>query len=184
MLSTTCVAVALSCIAQRFPHVGFINPEFTELTDPAKRKTDASNWGALAADASYSMYAGVIHITGMHWDSFVLYPNGAPDCQDKGPNDPATAPTCLMYDCSQDTYSEMQSLVQEVFHGHFTEEMKFVRDHVPRIFDGSSCGLLSLLFVEQTLAGVQLFDESVKPALPYYRMRYLRLALNRLNETQ
>jgi hypothetical protein len=208
-LNTTCMTAGLFYLQERFGNVGIVNPAFTSMVnteeDPQKRYSTASSFGAFETHRNYSSIAGVLHLPS-HWTSFLFTPTPPDVLGDRSnqtiPEDPELAGSdvqeqpagvCMLYDCDACHYTSMQELCRELLSKKFPGEITFVHSTKLTFSDSSSCGVLSLLFLELELGGI-MFDgdalgtregqeitrRALSKSIPYLRLRFLRNVMKSL----
>lgn len=178
-LNTTCMTAGMFYLQERFGNVGIVNPAFTSMTntdkDPRRRRSIAASFGAFDRHRNYRYIAGALHLPG-HWTSFLFTPTATPD----DPTQEMSAGICILYDCDGCHYLSMEKLCRELLSEEFPGEITFVRSPKLALSDASSCGVLSLLFLELELGGMIFNGDALGTSIPYLRLRYLRLVMKML----
>ncbi|GMF65968.1 unnamed protein product [Phytophthora lilii] len=178
-LNDTCITLGLMFIKQRYPRIGIICPDFTAVPTPEKRKKRAGKLGAFENSNNPVSYVCAANVTPSHWAAFIFYPNGLHNT--RSPKLLGTSanpkPACVMFDASRDHYDKLKFMTMELFDIAAETDVHFIGGSTPKHVDGSSCGVLSLLFVEMSLVDGSGWGEDAFKALAYYRLRYLRHAL-------
>ncbi|DBA04477.1 TPA: hypothetical protein N0F65_010073, partial [Lagenidium giganteum] len=154
-LNTPCIQAVTIHLARQLPHVGFVNPFFDSITDPAHRQRHARSFEAF--DKGATKIGAVVNVGNWHWTSMFA---------DKA------AKKVYLYDAMEndESYVKMKAVACEVLATNvdWIDSCSYESETPKMQTDSHNCGVFALLYLECKSRGIAM-DSELAASILYFR---------------